>query len=52
VGLIFLKVSVMRISIPHDLSSRLFIPPPRFILSRRPTTLLALSLIFSPLRSA
>jgi hypothetical protein len=52
VGLILAKTSVMRISIPLDLSSRLFIPPPRFFHSRRPTTLLVPSLVFSPLRSA
>ena len=52
VGLILAKSSVMRISIPLDLSSRSFIPPPCFIRSRRPTTLLAPSLVFSPLRSA
>ena len=52
VGLILAKASVMRISIPFDLSSRSFKPPPRFIRSRRPTTLLAPSLVFSPLRSA
>ena len=52
VGLILTKTSVMRISIPFDLSSRPFVPPPRFILSRRPTTLLNPSLVFSPLRSA
>ena len=51
VGLILAKVSVMRISIPLDLSSRPFTPPPRFIRSRRPTTLLTPSLVFSPLRS-
>jgi hypothetical protein len=42
----------VRISIPLDLSSRPFIPPPCFIRSRRPTTLLTPSLVFSPLRSA
>ena len=52
VGLILAKASAMRISIPLDLSSRPFIPLPRFIRSRRPTTLLAPSLVFSPLRSA
>jgi hypothetical protein len=52
VGLILAKVSDMRISIPFDLSSRPFIPPPCFIRSRRPTTLLTPSLVFSPLRSA
>jgi hypothetical protein len=46
VGLILTKTSVMRISIPLDLSSRLFIPLPRFIRSRLPTTLLAPSLVF------
>jgi hypothetical protein len=52
VGLILAKASVMRISIPIDLSSRPFIPLPCFIRSRRPTTLLVPSLVFSPLRSA
>jgi hypothetical protein len=52
VGLILAKASVMRISIPLDLSSRSFIPPPCFILSRRPTTLLTPSLVFCPLCSA
>ena len=52
VGLILAKASTMRISIPMDLSSRPFIPLPRFIHSRRSTTLLAPSLVFSPLRSA
>ena len=52
VGLILAKESVMRISIPLDLSSRSFIPLPCFIRSRRPTTPLAPSLVFSPLRSA
>jgi hypothetical protein len=52
VGLILTKVSAMRISIPLDLSSGPFIPPPRFIRSRRPTTLLTPSLVFSPLCSA
>jgi len=51
VGLILVKPSVMRISIPLDLSSRPFIPLPLFIRSRRPTPLLAPSLVFSPLRS-
>jgi hypothetical protein len=39
VALILAKVSVMRISIPIDLSSRPFIPPPRLFRSRRSTTL-------------
>ncbi len=51
VGLILAKASTMRISIPLDLSSRPFIPPSRFIHSRWSTTLLAPSLIFSPLCS-
>jgi hypothetical protein len=51
VGFILVKTSVMRISIPLDLSSRPFIPPPRFLRSRRPTTLLTPSLVFSPLYS-
>jgi hypothetical protein len=51
VGLILAKSSDMRISIPLDLSSRFFIPLPCFR-SRRPTPLLAPSLVFSPLRSA
>ncbi len=45
------KVSTMRISIPLDLSSRSFIPLPRFIRSRRPTPLLAPSLVLFPPRS-
>ena len=52
VGLILAKASVMRISIPLDLSSRPFIPPPRLFRSGRSTTLLTPSLVFSPLRSA
>ena len=36
------KVSVMRISIPLDVSSRPLNPPPRFIRFRRPTPLLTL----------
>ena len=52
VGLILTKTSTMRISIPLDLSSRPFIPLPRFIRSGRPTTLLVPSLVLSPLRSA
>ena len=47
VGLILAKASALRISIPLDLSSRPFIPLPRFIRSRRSTTLLAPSLVFS-----
>ena len=46
-GLI-LRSSVMRISIPLDLSSRSFIPLPRFIRSRRSTPLVDPSLVFRP----
>jgi hypothetical protein len=52
VGLILAKASDMRISIPLDLSSRPFIPLPRFIRSRHPTPLLAPSLVLFPPRSA
>ena len=52
VGLIIVKASALRISIPLDLSSRSFIPLPRFIRSRRPTPLLAPSLVLFPPRSA
>ena len=51
VGLIMAKASAMRISIPLDLSSRPFIPLPRFIRSRRPIpsiSLLAPSLVLFP----
>jgi hypothetical protein len=52
VGLILAKTSVMRLSIPLDLSSWSFIPLPCFIRSRSSTTLLTPSLVLSPLRSA
>ena len=52
VGLILAKASVMWISIPLDLSSRPFLPLPRFIRSRRATPLLAPSLVFSHRRFA
>ena len=48
VGLILAKTSAMRISIPLDLSSRPFIPLPRFICRRRPLPLLVPSLAFTP----
>ena len=51
VGLIMRKVSVMRIPIPLDLSSRSFIPFPCFIRSCRPTPLLVPSLVLFPLCS-
>jgi hypothetical protein len=47
VGLILGKASAMRISIPLDLSSRLFIPLPRFMRSRRAAPLLPPSLVFT-----
>ena len=52
VGLILVKDSDMRISIPLDLSSQPFIPLPRFIRARRSTPLLPPSLVFSPRVSA
>ncbi len=52
VVLILTKASDLRISIPIDISSRPFIPPPCFIRSRRPTTLLTPSLVLSHLCSA
>jgi hypothetical protein len=52
VWLILAKASAVRISIQLDLSSRPFIPLPRFIRSRRPLPLLAPSLVFTPRRSA
>ena len=51
VGLIMVKTSTIRISIPLDLSSRSSIPFPRFIRSRRPTPLLVPSLVLFPLYS-
>jgi hypothetical protein len=52
VGLILAKTSVMRMSIPLDVSSRPFIPLSRFICRRRPLPLLSSSLVFPPRRSA
>jgi len=52
IGLILTKVSVVRISIPLDLSSRSFIPLPCFIRSRRLIPLLAPSLVLFPPCSA
>ncbi len=48
VGLILAKASAIRISIPLDLSSRSFIPPSSFMRSRRASTLLPPSLVFTP----
>ncbi len=52
VGLTLAKVSVMRISIPLDLSTRPFILLPCFIRSRHPLPLLAPSLVFTPRSSS
>jgi hypothetical protein len=52
VGLIMAKSSDIRISIPLDLSSRSCVPLPCFIRSRRPTPLLAPSLVLFPPCSA
>ena len=52
VGLIMAKSSAMRISMPLGLSSQSCVPLPRFIRSRRPTPLLAPSLVLFPPRSA
>jgi hypothetical protein len=52
VGLILVKTSSMRISIPLDLSSRSFTPPPSFIRRRHPLPLLVPSLVFTLRRSA
>jgi hypothetical protein len=52
VGLILAKESVMRISIPLDLSSRPFIPLLRFIRSRCPTSIQTPSIVLFPQRSA
>ncbi len=48
VGLILAKPSAMRISIPLDLSSRPFIPLPRFICRRRPSSSFWCDIFFSP----
>jgi hypothetical protein len=48
IGLILAEGSVMRIPIPFDLSSRPFLPLPRFIRSRRPIPLLDSSLVLFP----
>ncbi len=47
-GFIFVKASVMRVSISLDLSSRPFIPLPRFIRSRRPLPISTPSLVLFP----
>ena len=52
VGLILAEVSVMRVTIPIDLSTRPFIPLPHFFNSRRETPLLDSSLVLFPQQSA
>ena len=52
VGLILAKASVMRVTIPIDLSTRSFIPLPRFLNSRRVSPLLNQSLVLIPQQSA
>ena len=52
VGLILAKASEVRITIPLDLSTRPFIPLPRFFHSRRTPPLLNPSLVLFPQRSA
>jgi hypothetical protein len=51
VGLILAKVSVMWVTIPIDLSTRSFIPLPRFLNSRRVSPLLNQSLVLIPQQS-
>ncbi len=52
VGLILTKFSVMWVTIPIDLSTRSFIPLPRFLNSRRVPPLLNQSLVLIPQQSA
>ena len=52
VGLALAKASAMRVTIPIDLSTRPFIPLPRFFHSRRAPPLLTPSLVLFPQRSA
>ena len=51
VGLILAKASAMRVTIPIDLSTRPFIPLPRFFNSRRVPPLLNQSLVLIPEQS-
>ena len=46
IGLMLGKVSVMRVTISLDLSTRSFIPLPRFILTRTTESLLTPSIVF------
>jgi hypothetical protein len=52
VGLILAKTSAIRVTIPIDLSTRSFIPLPRFLNSRRVPPLLNQSLVLIPQQSA
>jgi hypothetical protein len=52
VGLILAKASGMWVTIPIDLSTRTFIPLPRFFNSRRVSPLLNQSLVLIPQQSA
>jgi hypothetical protein len=52
VGLILAKAPAMRVTIPIDLSTRPFIPLPRFLNSRRVSPLLNQSLVLIPPQSA
>ena len=45
IGLMLVKASVMRVTIPLDLSTRSFIPLPRFIHTRTTTPLLTPSIV-------
>ena len=45
IGLMLVKASVMRVTIPLDLSTRSFIPLPRFIHTRTTTSLLTPSIV-------
>ena len=51
VGLILAKASGNRVTIPIDLSTRSFIPLPRFLNSRRVPPLLNKSLVLIPQQS-
>ena len=51
VGLILAKASGIRVTIPIDLSTRSFIPLPRFLNSRRVSPLLNQSLVLIPQQS-
>ena len=52
IGLMLAKASVMRVTIPLDLSTRSFIPLPRFIGTLNTTPLFTPSLVLFPHSSA